>query len=66
MQQYVGRLHRQHIQKTQVKVFDYIDQNEPMLQVMFEKRLKTYQTMGYKIVDDKSCVQSKQRQMKLF
>lgn len=66
IQQYVGRLHRQHNQKSQVKVFDYIDQKEPMLQAMFEKRLKTYPTMGYKIVDDKSSVQSKQKQMKLF
>lgn len=66
IQQYIGRLHRHHPLKTQVKVFDYIDQKEPMLQAMFEKRLKAYQSMGYTIIADKSRMQSKQKQLKLF
>lgn len=65
IQQYVGRLHRQHHQKSQVKVYDYIDQKEPMLQRMFEKRLRAYQTMGYKIAEDQSSM-SKPEQLKLF
>ena len=66
IQQYVGRIHRQHNQKSQVKVYDYIDQKEPMLQAMFEKRLKTYRSMGYKIIEDKLDKQTKPEQMKLF
>lgn len=66
IQQYVGRIHRLHSQKTQVKVFDYIDQKEPMLQAMSEKRMKAYQSMGYKIMEGKSSVEFKAEQMKLF
>lgn len=54
LQQYVGRLHRLHEQKTVVKVFDYVDQKEPLLHAMFEKRLKGYRSMGYQVFDGKS------------
>ena len=47
LQQYVGRLHRLHNDKTKVKVFDYIDKKEPMLNAMFDKRLIGYKSMGY-------------------
>ena len=66
IQQYVGRLHRQHQQKSQVKVYDYVDLKEPVLQRMFEKRLKAYQTMGYKIIENQAIMQAKPKQMKLF
>ena len=45
--QYAGRLHRFHAGKTDVRIFDYVDQNIPMLVKMFQKRLRGYQTMGY-------------------
>ncbi len=61
LQQYVGRLHRVHEQKTVVKVYDYVDNNEPMLKSMFEKRMKGYKDLGYKLSDVKSVTQ-----MKLF
>lgn len=35
LQQYVGRIHRLHDHKSKVKVFDYVDHNEPMLKSMF-------------------------------
>jgi len=63
LQQYVGRLHRTHANKQQVRVYDYIDYNVPILKKMYEKRLIGYRTMGY-IIDEKS--PSKAEQMRLF
>lgn len=37
LQQYVGRLHRIHANKQEVRVYDYVDKNIPMMQKMFEK-----------------------------
>ena len=34
LQQYVGRLHRAHAQKTDILVYDYVDTNVPMLCVI--------------------------------
>lgn len=45
--QYVGRLHRLHPAKTEVRVFDYVDGAVPALRRMFEKRLKGYRATGY-------------------
>jgi superfamily II DNA or RNA helicase len=45
--QYSGRLHRLHPGKSEVRIFDYVDQNVPMLQAMFRKRLRTYRAIGY-------------------
>lgn len=47
LQQYVGRLHRIHSNKQEVRVFDYVDQHVPVLKKMFEKRLTGYKAMGY-------------------
>jgi len=66
LQQYVGRIHRLHSQKFQVKVFDYVDRKEPMLQVMFEKRMKTYRSMGYKVAKDGSIEHPGSKQIVLF
>ena len=49
--QYAGRLHRKHKDKTDVKIYDYVDTNIPVLRRMYEKRLKTYKAMGYINVD---------------
>lgn len=49
LQQYAGRLHREHDAKSDVRVFDYIDTGSPMLARMWEKRQKGYRAMGYKI-----------------
>ena len=50
LQQYVGRIHRLHDDKTKVKVFDYVDHKEPMLKAMFDKRIIGYKSMGYRIL----------------
>lgn len=45
--QYTGRLHRPHPRKKEVRIFDYVDRNVPMLLRMFEKRLRGYRAIGY-------------------
>ena len=45
--QYVGRLHRLHAGKTEVRIFDYVDRDVPMLHRMFQRRLRGYRTIGY-------------------
>jgi superfamily II DNA or RNA helicase len=45
--QYTGRLHRLHPDKTEVRIFDYVDRGVPMLERMFEKRLRGYRSIGY-------------------
>ncbi len=45
--QYNGRLHRNHPAKTEVRIYDYVDRDVPMLLRMFEKRLTTYRAIGY-------------------
>jgi superfamily II DNA or RNA helicase len=44
--QYSGRLHRRHPAKTEVRIYDYVDLEVPMLLRMFEKRLPTYRAIG--------------------
>jgi hypothetical protein len=45
--QYTGRLHRLHPRKSEVRIFDYVDREVPVLARMFERRLRTYQAIGY-------------------
>lgn len=53
LQQYAGRLHRAHDNKTEVVIYDYVDIEEPMLASMYKKRVKGYEGMGYVISDIK-------------
>lgn len=48
LQQYAGRLHRVHVNKKEVKVYDYVDLQVPVLMSMFKKRVKGYRKMGYR------------------
>jgi very-short-patch-repair endonuclease len=48
--QYVGRLHRLHEGKREVRVYDYADLNVPMLSRMFDKRCNGYEALGYTIL----------------
>ena len=50
--QYAGRLHRKHKDKTDVKIYDYVDADIPVLWRMYERRLKTYKAMGYASTDE--------------
>ena len=45
--QYVGRLLRSDEGKTLVQVYDYADVQVPVLKKMFEKRRKTFKTLGF-------------------
>jgi len=49
LQQYVGRLHRLHENKHVVRVYDYVDSSVPVLNRMYEKRLKAYKAVGYTV-----------------
>lgn len=48
LEQYAGRLHRTHANKQEVKIYDYIDLQVPVLMGMYKKRVKGYRKMGYK------------------
>ena len=47
--QYTGRLHRLHPGKTEVRIYDYVDREVPMLVRMFERRLRGYRAIGYAV-----------------
>jgi superfamily II DNA or RNA helicase len=49
LQQYVGRIHRLYQGKREVQVYDYVDHLVPMLSRMYQKRLKGYKDMGYRV-----------------
>jgi len=48
--QYVGRLHRLNEGKREVRVYDYVDINVPMLERMFQRRCAGYEAAGYTIL----------------
>jgi len=48
--QYVGRLHRLHEGKREVRVYDYADLNVAMLANMFDRRCRGYESLGYTIL----------------
>jgi len=45
--QYTGRLHRLHPDKNDVRIYDYVDSQVPMLARMFERRQRGYRAIGY-------------------
>ncbi len=49
LQQYAGRLHREHATKTDVRIIDFVDTGHPALLRMWDKRQRGYRAMGYKI-----------------
>lgn len=49
--QYTGRLHRKNEDKKEILVYDYVDDNFKQTRNMFEKRKKTYEKLGYEIID---------------
>ncbi|MFZ2357174.1 MAG: hypothetical protein WAW67_05085, partial [Candidatus Omnitrophota bacterium] len=50
--QYAGRLHRKHHTKTDICIYDYVDQKISVLSAMYKKRLRAYKTMGYEIKEE--------------
>jgi len=51
VQQYVGRLHRRHSGKEEVRVYDYADVLVPVLAASFRRHRKSYERMGYTVAD---------------
>jgi superfamily II DNA or RNA helicase len=49
LQQYAGRLHREHAGKTDVRIIDFVDTGHPALLRMWDKRQRGYRAMGYRI-----------------
>ncbi|MHB8387708.1 TOTE conflict system archaeo-eukaryotic primase domain-containing protein [Metallibacterium sp.] len=49
LQQYAGRLHREHASKSDVRVIDFIDAGHPALLRMWDKRQRGYRAMGYRV-----------------
>ncbi len=57
LQQYAGRLHRYNEGKNVVQIYDYVDKEVPVLDRMYEKRIRGYRAMGYacKTADNRAC-----------
>lgn len=51
LQQYAGRLHREHATKTDVRIIDFVDTGHPTLLRMWDKRQSGYRAMGYRIAE---------------
>ena len=49
LQQYAGRLHREHANKTHVRIIDFIENGHPALMRMWNRRRRGYEAMGYRI-----------------
>jgi superfamily II DNA or RNA helicase len=49
LQQYAGRLHREHTDKTHVRIVDFVDAGHPSLVRMWAKRQVGYRAMGYRV-----------------
>lgn len=54
LQQYAGRLHREHASKADVRIIDFVDTGHPALLRMWEKRQRGYRAMGYRVGVDAS------------
>lgn len=51
LQQYAGRLHRSHTDKSDVRVIDFVDTGHAALVRMWNKRQSGYKAMGYRMAD---------------
>jgi superfamily II DNA or RNA helicase len=54
LQQYAGRLHREHADKSDVRIIDFVDTGHPALLRMWDKRQRGYQAMAYRVGSDSS------------
>ncbi len=57
LQQYAGRLHREHASKADVRILDFIDAGHPALLRMWSKRQAGYKAMGYRFADSSSSME---------
>ena len=56
LQQYAGRLHREHTDKQNVRIYDYAEIDQPQLARMWNKRQRGYRDMGYVVKPIKSVI----------
>jgi superfamily II DNA or RNA helicase len=49
LQQYAGRLHREHASKADLRIIDFVDTGHPALLRMWEKRQRGCCAMGYRV-----------------
>ena len=47
--QYAGRLDRTWLGKTEIRIYDYVEQENRLTAHMFRKRMNAYRTMGYQV-----------------
>ena len=52
LQQYAGRLHREHVDKSDVRIIDFVDKGHPALLRMWDKRQIGYRAMGYRVASE--------------
>ncbi|WP_137817570.1 DEAD/DEAH box helicase family protein [Pseudomonas sp. 2FG] len=57
LQQYAGRLHREHADKADVRIIDFVDAGHPALLRMWSKRQVGYKAMGYRLADSSSSME---------
>ena len=50
VEQYAGRLNRVYKGKEDVIIFDYVDNQVPVLSNMYKKRIRTYHKIGFNLV----------------
>lgn len=50
VEQYAGRLNRDYPGKEDIIIFDYVDNQIPMLSNMYKKRVRTYHKIGFNLV----------------
>lgn len=58
LQQYAGRLHREHAGKTDVRIIDFVDTGHPALVRMWDKRQRGYRAMDYRIAEPRPLMQA--------
>ena len=51
LQQYAGRLHREHASKASVRIIGFVDTGDPALMRMWDKRQRGYRAMGYRFAE---------------
>lgn len=52
LQQYAGRLNREHQNKRDVRIIDFIDTGHPALLRMWDRRKRGYRAIGYRVGND--------------
>lgn len=65
LQQYAGRLHREHSGKVDVRIIDFVDTGYPALLRMWDKRQRGYKAMGYRVVTENDAKSNPETPVKL-